>query len=59
MEDYAYGKAVGFELRHNYIEYTCWAASLINPDNCPIEDLVRKTMARNRYVRHVSPIGCF
>ena len=47
MEDLAYEKALGFELRYNYIVYTCWAARLINPDYCPIEDLVRKTMTRN------------
>jgi len=39
LNSLAYGKARGLDLRDDYLIYTCWAARIQDPEECPVEDL--------------------
>lgn len=39
MGYYARSDAIADSFRFHYMEYTCWAARLKNPNNCPVEDI--------------------
>lgn len=30
-------EAIGLTLRYDYLKFTCWAARIKNPDNCPVD----------------------
>jgi hypothetical protein len=50
-EQYARSKAVGTQLRYDYLKYSCWAARLKNRDSCPVEpDNIAKCAENAEYL---------
>jgi hypothetical protein len=53
-EQYSKGRAVGQQLRYDYLKYSCWAARLKNRDSCPVEPgNIASCVGKSKYLTNV------